>query len=69
MILIWVTVIAFLYGLASDAIAARVEKVWPPFVIIIPVLVGQIAQYVHAGSSETKKAMELAGAQDARSSS
>lgn len=58
MVLIWIICLAFLWGLGSDQIAGRVEKVWPPFVIIIPVLVAQIMQYVHVGAQENKAMME-----------
>lgn len=60
MVLIWVVVIAFLYGLSSDTLAARVEKVWPPFAVIFPSLMGYIGWYVKLGSDENKHAAELA---------
>lgn len=58
MILVWVIVIAFLYGLTSDTLAARVEKCWAPFAVIFPALIAQVMHYIQVGSSETKAAMQ-----------
>ena len=59
MILTWVIVIAFLFGLTSDQIADRVAKVWPPFSILFPSLMGYIGFYAKLGSDETKREMEI----------
>lgn len=59
MILTWVIVIAFLFGLAADDVAARVEKVWPPFAVLFPSLMGYIGFYAKLGSDETKHDAEL----------
>lgn len=58
MILVWVIVIAFLFGLTSDTIAARVEKVWPAFSTIFPSLIGYIGFYTHVGSRENRAELE-----------
>ncbi len=55
MILIFTITIAFLWGLSSDAIAARVEKIWAPFAVIFPALIAQVIHYVQVGSSENKE--------------
>lgn len=59
MLLTWVITIAFLAGLFDDAVADRVAKVWPPFAILFPSLMGYIGFYAQLGSSETKHEMEL----------
>ncbi len=59
MLLTWVIVIAFLFGLTSDTIAERVAKVWPPFSVLFPSLMGYIGFYAKLGSDETKHAMEI----------
>lgn len=56
MILTWVIVIAFLFGLASDLVAARVEKVWPPFAVLFPSLMGYVGYYAKLGSDENRRA-------------
>lgn len=58
MVLVWVIIIAFLWGLASDDLADRVAKVWPPFVIIFPSLIAQIGHYIHVGSRENIESMK-----------
>ena len=58
MLLTWVIVVAFLYGLTSDRVAARVEKVWPPFSVLFPSLMAYIGYYAKLGSDETKHAMD-----------
>ncbi len=55
MILTWVIVIAFLMGLTSDMIAARVEKVWPPFAVLFPSLMAYIGWYAKMGSDEARE--------------
>lgn len=52
MILVWVIVISFLYGLTSDALAARVEKVWPVFSVVFPSLMAFLGFYFHLGNKE-----------------
>lgn len=59
MLLTWVIVIAFLFGLTSDIVADRVAKVWPPFSVLFPSLMAYIGWYAKLGSDETKKAMEM----------
>ena len=66
MLLAFAIVISVLWCLSSDALAARLEKVWPPLVVIFPALIVQIGHYIQVGSSETKEAMKQAGAQDAK---
>jgi hypothetical protein len=61
MLLTWVIVLAFLFGLSSDTVAARVEKVWPPFAVLFPSLMAYIGWYAKLGSDENK-AMINAGA-------
>lgn len=58
MLLTWVIVIAFLFGLTSDVVAARVEKVWPPFAVLFPSLMGYIGYYARLGSQENRDAMQ-----------
>lgn len=60
MILTWVIVIAFLFGLSSDVVAARVEKVWPPFAVLFPSLMAYIGWYAKLGSDENKQEMRQA---------
>ena len=57
MILTWVIVIAFLMGLTADTVAARVEKVWPPFAVLFPSLMAYIGWYAKLGSDENKAEM------------
>jgi len=52
MLLVWIIIICFLYGLTSDALAARVEKVWPPFAVIFPSLMGFLSYYFYLGSKD-----------------
>lgn len=59
MILTWVITIAFLAGLFDDGMAERVAKVWPPFTVLFPSLMGYIGFYAKLGSDETKREMEL----------
>ena len=59
MLLTWVIVISFLFGLTSDVIAERVAKVWPPFSVLFPALMAYIGWYAKLGSDETKHAAEL----------
>lgn len=54
MLLVWTIVIGFLWGLTSDTIAARVERIWPVFATIFPALMGYIAFYTHIGSKENQ---------------
>lgn len=49
-----VIVVSFLACLFNDAMAGRVEKVWPVFTVIFPALVAQIMHYVQVGSTENK---------------
>ena len=58
MLLTWVIVIAFLWGLADDKVAARVALVWPPFSILFPALIGYIAHYSWLGSRENQTLLE-----------
>lgn len=60
MLLTWVIVVAFLFGLSSDAIAARVEKVWPPFAVLFPSLMAYIGWYAKLGSDENKHGLDAA---------
>ncbi len=52
MLLTWVIVVAFLWGLADDKVATRVSQVWPPFSVLFPALIGYIAHYSWLGSRE-----------------
>ena len=61
MLLTWVIVIAFLYGLTSDTIAARVALVWPPFSVLFPSLMAYIAHYTWLGSRENQTLMQKDG--------
>jgi hypothetical protein len=58
MLLTWIIVLAFLFGLSSDSIAARVEKVWPPFAVLFPSLMGYLGWYAKLGHEENKIEME-----------
>ncbi len=64
MLLTWVIVMAFLWGLTDDAIADRVAKCWPPFTVLFPSLMGYIGWYAKLGSDETKHAMEIRATQE-----
>ncbi len=61
MVLIWVIVIAFLFGILDDRVADRVAKVWPPFTVLFPSLMGYVAWYAKLGSDENKREIESRG--------
>ena len=58
MVLTWVIVIAFMFGLTSNDIAARVEKVWPPFAVLFPSLMAYVGWYAKLGSDEIKQSQQ-----------
>lgn len=59
MLLVFSIVIAVLWCLSSDALAARLEKVGPSLAMMFVALIAQVAHYIQVGSSENRAAMEI----------